>query len=555
MQQLSSVPLRLICAGALLASISLPGQAPKPLHNDSARSGYVGNDACARCHAAIFESYAGSSMAHASGPAADQFRPADFVHAKSGVHYRIYGEGGHAWLSFERPGDPLVHGRRELLYYIGSGRRGLTYLFEVDGFLFESPVNWYGDQRVWDMAPAYQTATRIPMNLPAYSSCLHCHVSGMQPPVKGTENRYASPVLTQAGVACERCHGPGTAHLQGGPIVNPAKLPAARRDEVCMQCHLEGKVAIERTGHHLYEYRPGDNLSDYVRYFVLEGSSDSHLGAVSQFEAFAQSICKKKSADAMSCTSCHDPHSEPTPATRVSYYRSRCLACHGAAFGERHHPNKADCTACHMPATQSTDVAHTEVTDHRIPRRPLVTQQWLADATESKPRLVPFPSSAGADLRDRALAWQTLADRGMSSACSEAEHLLHQAVAQFPDDPALLAALAYVEQRGGERDGARELYQRALTYEPASLDAADNLGVLEAQTGHLAHAVSLWQGVFEHAPYRSSVGMSLAYAFCASGQYEQARSYTLRVLEFDPDWEAAKTFLKHLDRTPPTCGP
>jgi hypothetical protein len=555
MQELSSFPLRLICAGALLASTSLPGQVAKPLKNDSAQSGYAGNEACARCHAAIFESYSRTSMAHASGPVADEFRPADFVHAKSGVHYRIYGENGHVWLSFERPGDPMVHGKRELLYYIGSGRRGLTYLFEVDGFMFESPVNWYGDQKVWDMAPAYQSATQIPMNLPAYPGCLHCHVSGMKPPVKGTENRYASAVLTQAGVACERCHGTGSVHLKGGPIVNPAKLPAARRDEVCMQCHLEGKVAIERTGHHLYEYRPGDNLPDYIRYFVLEGSSDSRLGAVGQFEALAQSICKKKSGDAMSCTSCHDPHSEPTAATRVSYYRGRCLACHGAAFGAKHHPDKADCTACHMPAIQSTDVAHTEVTDHRIPRRPTVAPEWLGDRTESKPRLVPFPSSEGADLRDRALAWQALADRGMSWARSEAEHLLRQAVAQFPDDPALLAALAYVEQQRGERDGARELYQRALTRDPDALDAADNLGVLEARTGHLAHAVSLWQAVFGRAPYRSSVGMSLAYAFCASGQYDQARSYALRVLEFDPDLPAAKSFLQHLDRAPPACGP
>ena len=61
-------------------------------------------------------------------------------------------------------------------------------------------------------------------------------------------------------------------------IVNPAKLAPARRDEVCMQCHLEGKVAIERAGHHVYEYRPGENLSDYIRYFVLAGSQASSSG-------------------------------------------------------------------------------------------------------------------------------------------------------------------------------------------------------------------------------------------------------------------------------------
>jgi len=125
-------------------------------------------------------------MARASGPAIENVKPADFVHAKSGVHYHIYSEDNRVWLSFERPGDPAVSGKRELLYYIGSGRRGLSYLFARDGFLFESPVNWYSRERRWDMAPAYQDAEEIPLNLPAFTSCLRCHVSGMQSPTRGT---------------------------------------------------------------------------------------------------------------------------------------------------------------------------------------------------------------------------------------------------------------------------------------------------------------------------------------------------------------------------------
>ena len=124
-------------------------------------------------------------MARASGPAIENVIPADFLHAKSGVQYRINSEGNRVWLSFDRPGDPAVRGKRELLYYIGSGRRGLSYLFARDGFLFESPVNWYSHEQRWDMAPAYQDAREIPLNLPAFSSCLRCHVSGMRPPAKG----------------------------------------------------------------------------------------------------------------------------------------------------------------------------------------------------------------------------------------------------------------------------------------------------------------------------------------------------------------------------------
>jgi len=498
-------------------------------------------------------------MARASGPAKENLITGDFLHPSSGVHYRIYSDSGRVWLSFDRQGDPMLLGKRELLYYIGSGHRGLTYLFAVDGFVFESPVNWYASKRVWDMTPAFQEAHETPLNLPALTSCLHCHVSGMQPPLDGTENRYPSRVFSGTGISCERCHGPGAAHVGGGPIVNPAKLSPERRDAVCMQCHLEGKVAIERPGRHVYEFRPGDSLSEYIRYYVLAGTTPSGLGAVSQIEALAQSMCKKKSGNMMSCTNCHSPHYSPSTRERVSYYREKCLACHGAEFAAKHHREQADCTTCHMPASLSMDVAHTEVTDHRIPRRPTLSPQLLQDANASAapPRLLPFPDSreAEGDVRDMALAWESLEESGAKSAGPQAQRMLRLAAVQFPNDAAVLSALGYVEQKHGAIDRARELYQRALALDPALIDAATNLGVIEAKRGNLASAVSMWQDAFRRAPGRSNLGMNVAKAFCVAGKFDEARSYTLRVLEFSPDMSAAKKLLQSLNRTPSRCSP
>ena len=525
----------------------------------SDRDAYVGNQACAGCHSAIYESYQRTSMALASGPAIDGFRPAEFTHKSSRVHYRIYSENGRAWLSFDRPGDPELHGTRELLYYIGSGRRGLTYLFETDGFLFESPVNWYANKQIWDTAPAYQAAREIPLNLPAYTSCLRCHVSGMQAPAEGTDNRYPEPPFSHNGVACERCHGSGRAHVSGGRIVNPAKLTPTRRDDICMQCHLEGKAAVERPGRHAYEFQPGDALSDYIRYFLLVDTKGSGLGAVSHVEALAQSQCKKKSGDAMSCTSCHDPHRSSSAEERVAFYRGRCLACHGAAFGGKHHPDRPDCTACHMPASPSTDVAHTEVTDHRTPRRPQISPQLLQNpdgkSSFSLPRLVPFPDTkTEPDPRDLALAWNSVAENGMSVAEPQARELLSKAVKQSPDDPALLSALAYAEQRRGSTEHARELYQRALAQDPTLVDAATNLGVIEAQTGDLQSAMQLWRNAFQRTPARSTIGLNIARTYCAAGKFSEARTFTLRVLEFNPDLPAARKLLQFLNRSPASCG-
>jgi tetratricopeptide (TPR) repeat protein len=267
-------------------------------------------------------------------------------------------------------------------------------------------------------------------------------------------------------------------------------------------------------------------------------------------------MCKRKSGDAMSCTSCHDPHYEPPAEERVAYYRDKCLACHGTHLASKHHANQPDCTLCHMPAAASTDVAHTQVTDHRIPRRPEQAQPLEEmNPFPAAPRLVPFPDSLQAeqDIRDLALAWQSLANDGLEAAEPHAESLLRASVAEFPNDPDILSALAYVEQKHGLTAQASELFRRALAVNPDLIDAAADLGVIEAESGHLREAVELWQGAFQRAPGRSSLGMNLVVAFCDARQFDEARTTTLRVLEFNPDMPAAKKALQTLNRTPPSC--
>jgi Flp pilus assembly protein TadD len=556
--------LRRVTFGAivwtLLAVMSAAGDDPQQTSPAKpAENGYVGNEACATCHGSVSESFSRTAHAHASGPASENLVTGEFSHQKSQVKYRVYSESGKVLMSFERPGDPMVQGRRELLYYIGQGRRGTTYLFSVDGYFFETPINLYTSRHVWDMAPAYGDAHEIPMNLPALTSCMDCHVSGIRPPIDGTENRYAMPLFLHAGVTCERCHGPGENHVNAGKgtMVNPPKLAPERRDQICMQCHLEGNAAIERPGKHLYQYRPGDDLSDYVRYFVLTDTGKPGLRAASQFEELAQSTCKKKSGDAMSCTSCHDPHRTISPDERVAFYRSKCLACHGVQFGEKHHSNQPDCTQCHMPAALSSNIAHTAVTNHSIPRRPSIGPGLETARQPSLPQLVTFAPSQKADhdVRDLALAWQSIVDSGMTTAQPEAERMLRRAASESPDDPAVLSALGYVEQTQGANDKARDLYRKALALDPNLIDAATNLGVLEAQSGHLPEGVRLWQGAFQRAPGRSNIGMNLAHAFCSAGQFKEARAYTLRVLEFNPDLGSAKKLLRQLDADPPKCLP
>ena len=113
--------------GALLwgAVASLPQTQAGGANSNS--NGYVGDQACATCHSSIYNSYEKTSMAQASGPAINNFFPADFVHQKSGVHYRIYSDQGKVWLSFERPNDPNCawQARVALLHRLRAAREKL----------------------------------------------------------------------------------------------------------------------------------------------------------------------------------------------------------------------------------------------------------------------------------------------------------------------------------------------------------------------------------------------------------------------------------------------
>lgn len=516
-------------------------------------------------------------MSNASGPVADGVIPGDFNHKTSGVRYRVFKQSQRVWMSYERSSEKF-QGQRELQYFIGSGRKGRNFLFSEQGFWFEAPINWYAQENRWGMIPALAEAKEIPLNLPAYSDCMNCHSSGLQAPVAGTENEFAGPPFLHGGITCQRCHGTGVGHGEAvaaysssssnatsdnppqgkDSIVNPAKLPPDRRDAVCLECHFEGTVAVQQPGKKMYEFQPGERLSDYIHYFLLSGNDPQKPEALSQFEALSLSECKRQSGDRMWCGSCHDPHTEPAAEQKAAYYRGKCLACHGEAFGAQHRPEKPDCTKCHMPTLSNKDVTHTEGTDHRIQRfpnnRPLPRLQ-----VRGKPGapLVAFPESdaALANARDFALAWEALALRNVDGAAQKAEEYLWEAVKERPEDPVLLAALGFVQQKHGNEKQAREFYEKTLKLDPLNSQAATDLGILEARSGNLRQAVELWQGAFNRAPYRSAVGMNLAMAFCAAKQKDVATKFVNRVLQFNPDYLKGKQLLAHLQQDPPQCSP
>lgn len=502
---------------------------------------------CASCHKEIYERYKKTPMARGSGLATDGLIPGSFHHKLSGVDYAVFQRDGSAWMSYNRSAsDPrgALSGEQRLEYFIGSGTQGRTYLYQQNGQWFELPINYYAQRNAWEMAPAYADATRMPAPLPTDPNCLHCHATNVQPSNITARNRYAGQPFLQGGIGCSACHGDPTAHLaqQGhGPIANPSKFAPVQRDSACIQCHLEGEAVVYRPGRSLARFVPGDNLADIAVYFVRASQTTGGNRAVSQYEALLQSACKRASGDKLTCTTCHDPHYNPSPAERVQYFRARCLSCHTNPRIASHHTEQPDCATCHMPSRLATDISHDQVADHDIEAHPHV-RPTLDEAVNNN--LIPIGASSAGD-REFGLAYEQLATRGLPQAGTTALRLLLKATEAGQSDRALESRLGYLLQVSGDFNKARKAYSTALQSDPYDPTALANLAVLDASSGHLPEAIHLLDRLTTADPSQTSAGLNLAFIECKLNQPDKASNLLQRLFNLNPDNAQLREFMDH----------
>jgi predicted CXXCH cytochrome family protein len=510
----------------------------------------VGSQVCSGCHAGIYRKYMATGMARSSGRVgtgdfAERFTEASFE--DSGAAYRVTKTKDAYRMEFARP-SAGVKGERDLRWFIGSGRVGRSYVFSVDGFLFQAPVSYYSSVARWNLSPGYSGKPAIDLAKPIEEPCFACH-STRSRPIEKTQNRYSDPPFLENGVGCERCHGDGRRHVDamrtgkpGTPaeIVNPGKLDPVRRDSICQQCHLTGAARVVRLGHSIATYRPGDLLSDHLSVFVWREASGESV-ATDHAEQLSRSKCRAAAGARMWCGSCHDAHSEPAAAERTAFYRQSCLGCHAperctlspaarAAAGD-------DCASCHMPKGRSREGEHVVYTNHMIARRPSAPPSAGGGERrlESYWRL-PLPD------RDFALAYASIALSDASFRLA-ALKLLEVSEPTSSTDALLLTQLAQLYDNLGKPDQAEALYERVLRLDASNPAAGANLAIYRMQRGRSKEAMALWRDVFSRNPALPGPGVNLALAQLATGDRAAAESTLLQVLRFHPDLEAAKQLL------------
>ena len=342
---------------------------------------FMGTESCAECHAGECESFAKTGHSRSLSAVKTALEPADgeFYHTESGRHYRVYRDGEtlrHQESIRNEKGDEVVLADHPVSMVVGSGNHARTYLVESEGFYMESPLTWYSSKAAWAISPGFDV-NNSGFSRAIYVECFFCH-SGRVEAVAGNRGRIQ---IHEHAVNCERCHGPGSAHVefhreQDGnaekyvaTIVNPGKLSRERKEAICAQCHLHGDAEVEVQGKSLVDFKPGAALSEYRLHYSLK-SEEASMSIVGHVEQLRRSQCYQQN-EAMTCITCHDPHSKPALEDRVEYYRAKCAECHTDEACKM--PRNArvaksaqdDCVSCHMPSSAS-DIPHFVATHHRI---------------------------------------------------------------------------------------------------------------------------------------------------------------------------------------------
>jgi predicted CXXCH cytochrome family protein len=337
-------------------SIGLPTAQEKAEQGATAASAhYVGSAACQKCHAEIYERWKKTPMANV---------------------VRDPREYPDAILPNLATNNVSPKFTKDQIAFVYGSIWKQRYFTKIGDDYFPEPAQWDVTNKAWRpyfvpkggdwWEPFYPPDN---MKRPTGPTCDGCH---------SVDYNIQTKQVAEWNVGCERCHGPGSAHVDHatrGNILNPQRMDYVSASDTCIQCHSQGRPLTNPIEGKYYDwpvgYPVGLNLRDY---WQLE---DHKLGELSfthfpegtahknrmQGNDFVQSVMYRRG---VTCFDCHDVHGTKNYAQLRKPVNEICLDCHGP--GSRNGPREATlvehthhkdgstgsaCVACHMPKIEA----------------------------------------------------------------------------------------------------------------------------------------------------------------------------------------------------------
>jgi predicted CXXCH cytochrome family protein len=394
--------VRAIAATLLLVTITALA---KPAAGGQPERAFIGSAACGTCHQGEMAAWRNSHHDLAMAEATDQAVLGDFsgvTLAYAGVTSRFFKRDGKFFVHTDGPDGKLAD--FEIRYVFGVTPLQQYLIAFPDGRMQALGIAWdsrrkdKGGQRWFHLYPDQELKAGDPLHWTGIDQtwnfqCAECHSTELRKGYDAARNTYAT-TWAEIDVACEACHGPGTAHVAWAkgdrrgpngltvqfderngvhwtldPLTGTAKRShprtSAKELETCGVCHSRSTKIAE-------PWRPGRSLLEthlpsllHPGLFEADGKS---LDEVYNYAPFRQS---RMFVAGVSCSDCHDPHSLKLRADGDGV----CLQCHDAGkFAAASHHHHADgspgarCVACHMPLKTYMQVDPRHDHAFRIPR-------------------------------------------------------------------------------------------------------------------------------------------------------------------------------------------
>ena len=531
---------------------------------------YVGSETCASCHEEIYASYIKTGM----GKSVSKFDPAtapeqfpvglDVYNERFDYHYTSFVRNDTLFQKEYREDDAgnIIHERvHPVEWVIGSGNATRSYLMNVNGHITQMPLTWYVDKAQWDLSPAYEQQN-FRFERPIGQECMTCH-NGIPEYSPYTQNHFDSIPL---GISCERCHGPGSEHVdlrlaglgaEAGEvdetIVNPTHLERSKQLSICQQCHLTG-TSVFGPEEDMATYRPGELLADHRSVFVIEEqlTDPEAFGIASHAQRLARSACFQESE--MTCVTCHNPH-EPVAELDDNYFNNACISCHqtddaSSTLCSREEATsdeiamEGNCVGCHIQKSGTSDIPHVTFTDHWI-RRTLPPARDPSSIDRDVVRSTPF----------------TLTRVETREGSDDAQARLEEAIAYFnfydtehrlPSYlPQIVSTARQALREGAEHPEGRLVMARAL-FEMDSLRTAGQvlneaiakypsharlhfwLGEVNTRLQDVNTAILNFQRSVDLSPQFTQARLKLASAYSAGQRLDEAEAELLQVVDDNP---------------------
>jgi predicted CXXCH cytochrome family protein len=321
----------------------------------AASAHYVGSASCQKCHAEIYDRWKKTPMANV---------------------VRDPREHPDAIIPNLATNNVSPKFTKDQVAFVYGSLWKQRYFTKIGDDYFPEPAQWDVSNKKWLKyfvpnggdwwAPFYPGDN---MKRPTGPTCDGCH---------SVDYNIQTKQVAEWNVGCERCHGPGSAHVDRatrGNILNPARMDYVGASDTCIQCHSQGRPLTNPIDGKYYDwpvgYRVGLNLRDY---WQLE---DHRLGELSfthfpdgtahknrmQGNDFVQSVMYRRG---VTCSDCHDAHGTKNYAQLRKPANEICLDCHGPGSrngpreatlaGHTHHRDGSTgsaCVACHMPKIEA----------------------------------------------------------------------------------------------------------------------------------------------------------------------------------------------------------